>query len=441
MQAYIKRHWVALIPVFIGIAFSLTAILYAGSEKAEFGDARDYINAAHSFLNGIPYPRISFSQPMFRPPLFPLWMAAIWSVFPNSIFAVKIAQVLLHGGTVFVAYRIVYEILRKKTPALMGAFICAINPLLVAYTLDIYTEPLYTFLCALGMLLVVKLLKSDSRWFLHALGAGVIFGLAVLCRPAVLGIALPIGVIFPLFYLKSGNFLKYSAAAVIFIGSIFLTLAPWTYQNYRDTGEFILVNDGFSYNLWVGNRPEALRIYEDDFSSVEERNAYADSFWGGVQAKIAEFETTDNYSSLTLNEKEKVWKKAAIKDITQDYGLTASLVFEKFRVFWTPFLDKFLYSPKVGMLVAIFVIGTYIFGAYGAYVFSQSPGGGKFVILLLITFLVTTMLHVMIIALLRYRVPNVDPYLSMLAGVAVWNIATKIFPGNFLNASVITPSK
>jgi hypothetical protein len=110
MQAYIKRHWAALIPVLIGIAFSLTAILYAGSEKAEFGDARDYINAAHSFLSGIPYPRISFSQPMFRPPFFPVWMAAIWSVFPNSIFAVKMAQALLHGGTVFVAYRIVYEI-------------------------------------------------------------------------------------------------------------------------------------------------------------------------------------------------------------------------------------------------------------------------------------------------------------------------------------------
>lgn len=217
--------------------------------------------------------------------------------------------------------------------------------------------------------------------------------------------------------------------AAIMAASIFLTIAPWTIQNYRDTGEFILVNDGFSYNLWLGNLPETIQLYEGNFKDKEENQRFADHVWGEVQAeKLRELERTDNYSALKINEREKVWRREAVKEMTQNYGLTARLMRGKLWAFWTPFLNPFTYGNKIVALVAVFVIGTYVFGLYGTYIFSRNETGKKFIILLAVTFAATTAIHVLIFGFVRYRVPNVDPYLSMLTGVALWLIATKLFP-------------
>lgn len=151
-----------LLPVFVAVAFSIAAIWFFGFETVEFGDTEDYVNAANAFLNGTPYPRRSIFHPMFRPPLFPVFVSAVWTFFPESVVAVKLAQALLHGATIFVVYKIVYEVLRREIPALCGALVCAVNPLLVAHTVDFYTEPLHTFLCAAAMFWLVRLLKTDK---------------------------------------------------------------------------------------------------------------------------------------------------------------------------------------------------------------------------------------------------------------------------------------
>lgn len=418
-----------ILPALIGFSLAVLTIFYFGVDKIDFGDTEDYINAANAFLNGTPYPRKSVFHPMFRPPLFPLLVAAVWSIFPKSILAIKIAQALLHAATVLTAYKIVYELVKKEAPAFFGALLCAVNPLLLAHTVDFYTEPLYAFLCALAMLFLVKMLKTDEFLYRRAFYAGAIFGLATLCRPAILGVAICLGVFVALMFLKDIKRNRYLAAAGVFLISIFLAIAPWTFYNYRTTGEFILVNDGFSYNLWLGNLPETVRLYEADFASKEENQAFADYVWGEVQTnKLKELERNDNYSSLKLNEREKIWRREAVENLTQDYAVTTRLMTGKLKSFWTPFLNHFTYGWKIVIPVALFVIFTYLFGAYGAYLVAKDKAGKRFIVLLAISFAATTAIHVLIFGFVRYRVPNVDPYLCMLAGVVVWQIALKFFP-------------
>ncbi len=424
-----KKKWSILIPCFIAFAFSIFAIWFFGWERIEFGDTEDYINGANAFLDGTPYPLQSVFHPMFRPPLFSFFIAIVWSIVPKSIIAIKIAQALLNVGTVFVIYKTVYEVLRKELPAFCGAMIVAVNPLLAAHTVDFYTEPLHTFLCALAMFLLIKFLQNDKFLYLKAFYTGVVFGLATLCRPAILGVAVCLVVVVAVMQIREIQRLKYLLASAILFGSIFLTILPWTYHNYRQTGEFILVNDGFSYNLWLGNLRGTIKLYEGTFASKEENQEFANYYWGTVQTeKLKELEQTDNYSSLKINEREKVWRREALKEMSADYSLTARLMVGKLLAFWTPFLNKFIYGWKIVTLVALFVIATYIFGLYGMYVFAKEKIGRKYVILLLITFVVTTAIHVLIFGFVRYRVPNVDVYLSMLTGVAVWHLASKFFP-------------
>jgi 4-amino-4-deoxy-L-arabinose transferase-like glycosyltransferase len=425
----LKKNWTFIFPCLIAIAFSLSAISYFGWTKIEFGDTEDYINGANAFLNHTQYPLRSVFHPMFRPPMFSYLIACVWLIFPQSIIAVKITQVILHAASVFIAYKTVYEILRKKIPAFFGASIVAINPLLAAHTVDFYTEPLHTFLCILAMFLLVKFLQNDKFLYFKAFYTGVVFGLATLCRPAILGVAVCVIAVIALMQLRENKRVKYILASAFMFFSILLTIAPWTYHNYRETGEFILVNDGFSYNLWLGNLPGTIKLYEGTFASKEENQAFADYYWGDVQfEKIAELEKTDNFSTLKINEREKVWRREAVKNMTQDYGLTARLMVGKLWAFWTPFLNHFTYGDTVVNLVALFVVATYIFGLYGMYIFFSDKTGKKYVILLLVTFAVTTAIHVLIFGFVRYRVPNVDPYLSMLTGVAIWQILSKFLP-------------
>ena len=422
-----KKWW--LLPCIIGIAFSLLVISYFGWGKVEFGDAEDYINGANAFLNGTPYPLRSVFHPMFRPPLFSMLIAGVWSIFPESIVAIKLTQCLLHGLTVFFAYKTVFEILRKEAPAVLGALVVAVNPLLAGHTVDLFTEPLHTFLCMLAMFQLAKLLKSDSVSYVRAFSVGVVFGLATLCRPAILGVAISVIAVFAWVQIREIDRVKYILAAVVMLFGIGLTIAPWTYHNYKHTGEFILVNDGFSYNLWLGNLPGTLRLYEGEFASKEENQAFADHYWGTVQKeKLAEFEQTDNFSELGINEREKVWRREAVENMSADYGLTTRLMIGKLGSFWTPFLNRWAYGNTVVNLIALFVISTYVFGLYGMYVFFKDRAGRRYVLLLIVTFFVTTVIHVLIFGFVRYRVPNVDPYLSMLTGVAVWHIAARFWP-------------
>lgn len=425
----LKRNWTIIVPCAAGMIFALLMISYYGWEKIEFGDTEDYINAANSFLNGTPYPLRSVFHPMFRPPLYPLFVAAVWTIFPGSVVAVKIAQALLHVGTVWIAYKTVHAVMKKEMPAFLGALAVALNPLLAAHTVDFYTEPLHTFLCALAMYGIVKFLQSDEFLYRRAILTGAVFGLATLTRPAMLGVAVCLAAVVFLLQARETDRKKYFAATGVMFLGIFLTLAPWTFHNYRQTGEFILVNDGFSYNLWLGNLPGTLKLYEGNFASKEENQRFADYYWGTVQKeKLAELERTDNYSRLKINEREKIWRREAMENITADYSLTARLMLGKFQAFWTPFLNRFTYGAAVVNLVALFVIATYLFGLYGMAVFANDKTGRKYVILLAVTFAATTAIHVLIFGFVRYRVPNVDPYLSMLAGVAVWSLAIRFFP-------------
>lgn len=424
-----KKTLYLFIPISLSIILSLLAINNHGFCKLEFEDQIDYVNGANSFLNGTPYPLQSEFHPMFRPPMFSYLIAVVWLIFPQSILAIKFTQILLHVATVIISYKTVYEILKKNTPAFFGSFIVAINPLLAAHTVDLYTEPLHTFLCILAMFLLVKMLKADRFMYFAAFYAGVVFGLATLTRPAILGVAVLLFLVVAIVQLKDSQRIRYLLASAILFVSTFLTILLWTYQNYKNTGEFILVNDGFSYNLWLGNLPGTIQLYEGEFKTKEENQAFADYYWGTVQQeKLKELEKNDNYYQLKINEREKVWRREALTNMTADYNLTGRLFVGKFKAFWTPFLNHFTYGKTVVNLVALFVIFTYIFGLYGMYIFSKDKIGKNYVILLLITFAVTTAIHVLIFGFVRYRVPNVDPYLSMLSGVAVWQICSKFLP-------------
>jgi hypothetical protein len=225
-----------------------------------------------------------------------------------------------------------------------------------------------------------------------------------------------------LFVLKFRE-LKFSRSFVlcpVFIGGMFLTILPWTLANYVRTGEIILINDASGYALWVGNHPQALALYENNFRDLAEYNRYSDFVLQDLaDEKIAEWDRTENYSVLSLNERDRLWQREAWKNMRGNPGLTEKLWFYKVWAFWKPYLNPTAYSGKVVLISGIFLTLLFLLALAGAKIVWTDYNNKQVLVLFGILFLTATAIHTFIVSMIRYRIPYVDPYFCVLAGISL----------------------
>lgn len=427
-----KQKWIIILPSLLGFLLALVSIFIVGVNKVSFPDAPDYLIASKSILKDFSYPRQGLF-PFYRPPLYSFFISLIWLVFQDSIAAVKIAQAILHGLTCWFIYKTVFEIFKNKKLGILCSLICAVHPLLLFQAAEIQTETLHTLLIAVVVFLMAKILYQDKISFPLALTLGFVFGVAALCRPS----ALPIGIIiiFTLFILKAKKVnLKLSLLAMIIAASgLFIAILPWTFYNKATTGEWILISDAGGYSFWVGNVPQALDFYEGNFSSARERMDFSNYIYiDFTRQKISEWETEYGYSKLSLKERENLWQKEAIENLKDNPRLTLKLWLLKCWFFWRPYLYPEAYSLKIVLASAIFLVPLYLLAIYSLVRLYRESRHKKFVIVMIIYFLSVTGLHMLIIGMIRYRVPYIDPYLSMFAGIGLVFLLPAKFQGFFL---------
>lgn len=184
------------------------------------GDTPDYLALAESIrngqfnLNGVPT--------TFRPPLYPLMV----SLFGDATI---IVQCILGGLTCVLIYRI--------SRSIWPAVFYSVLPMSLHYTAVIMTETLFVFLVVLGVYCWTR------KWIYSA---GIIFGLAALCRPVallMLGLALVIS-----FLIK-----HYRRRTAIMLGIAVLVCLPWMIRNSIVDGKITLTqSSAFGTNLLYG---------------------------------------------------------------------------------------------------------------------------------------------------------------------------------------------
>jgi len=426
-----SKNLIQILVFFGGILISLTAIFLTGAEKVSFGDAEDYILAANALLRDIgDYPASGICLPFFRPPFYPFFITSIWLVFPKSILAVKIAQGMIFGANCWIIYRIGFALSQNATAAALGALVFLLNPFFVLHVTDIQTETLHTFLFSSAMLILVKILTTKAVfhkivWKASAVGA--LWGLAALCRPSALPVALVLtGCLFFLKFRELKFFRSFALGATI-AGGVFLTILPWALVNYQRTGEFIWINDASGYALWVGNHPKSIALYEHDFLDLEAYDRYCNYLLDDLaREKIAEWNRTENYAALSLKQREKLWQREALANMRANPALTARLWFYKTWAFWKPYLNPMAYSAAAVIFSGIFLIALFLAAFYGAKIVWTDYNNKQVMILFGVLFLSATAVHVFIVSMIRYRVPYVDVYFCVLAGIFAHNLGDAI---------------
>jgi hypothetical protein len=292
--------------------------------------------------------------------------------------------------------------------ALIAAAILAVDPILLFFNALVLTETCYTAI-VLGGFWCVTRLGGRHRWRFAA-GAGLLFGLATLTRSSSLLMPL---VLLPMVWHFAGRKVRTLAPAgtgaprpgvpgdgpgrktttVCFLLVTAAVLAPTTVRNYGLFGHVVPVRTGSGAGLMEGLGP------------------WADGGPGMDRIEYPAFPSdADEYA------RDRICRAAAL-DWTRDHPREVmALAWAKLARTWSVTVNAPEYSSWLFTLAAwLTVAPEFVLAACGVWVLRRRPG---VVALLLMVAIYSTLVHMVFVGSVRYRVPAM-PFLFVLAGVAV----------------------
>jgi 4-amino-4-deoxy-L-arabinose transferase-like glycosyltransferase len=339
------------------------------------------------FTDGTP----SLTVRSFRPPLLPIVLAGVYGVFGHHFLAARVLMALLSAATAVIVARIARRVFDAPTGLLAG-FLAALYPKLVYYSGLLVTETLCTFLLAAA---VWTLLAGDDgpRRTWSFLLSGVLLGLAALARSSLL--LLPVGVVAWLFLSRPPRRTGKASAAILL--GFLAALAPWWVRNACVHGHFVPATTEGGYTLWVTNNERA--------------DGGGHCFWpdppGGFDG-LSEAAIDREFASRGV-----IWIRA-------NPGGFLRLCGQKFVRFWRlwPHADE----PSVGPAAAIVAGATFtpilLLALWGAFA-ARSRWRSALLFYMIIVYF--TALHMVFMAITRYRLP-LEPYLIILAAGGVRSV-------------------
>jgi hypothetical protein len=204
----------------------------------EIASGKGYIN------NGVPT--------AYWPVGYPAFLGLVFYVFGPSLFAGKLANIILYAGVLVCSYYCATVLLRSKLAGKITLLLLAFYPNQIAYSSLLLSETLFLFLLMSGSLLLILPSRQNKILFICS---GVIWGLATLVKPQV--VLLPFIYLVICFWKKREGFLN----AIILYSALFLTVLPWIVRNVLVFGSFVFVSTNGGINLLIGNNPYATGNY------------------------------------------------------------------------------------------------------------------------------------------------------------------------------------
>lgn len=233
----------------VGLALFLRlAYVTAAPPGGQFAnvDARGYHQLAVNLLS-----RGGFSTsagPPFYPdhvraPLYPLFVALVYSLAGPAPLAVVLLQAVLDAVTAAVTFRLGREVGGRRV-GLLAAFLYAANPSSWRFCNELLTEILFGLLLSASLWMLVRYVLAHRQR--DMLLFGLFMGAATLCKPNIQFI--PLLLLAVLLYKRLGGqraWWQGTALAALTIGAM---LFPWLARNRLVFGRWFLTT-AFEYNL------------------------------------------------------------------------------------------------------------------------------------------------------------------------------------------------
>lgn len=184
---------------------------------------------------------------LFRTPGYPLFLAAIYSVFGFVPIAVYYFQIGLHLLTILLIYFLTRNFFDEKIAGLT-AILTALFPLTTIYISTVLPEIFSTFLLVLSLWVFVHAMGKNSLWLMFL--AGIVISCSTLVRPAFALFSL---FLFATVWVMKGNRKKLLRPFLSLHVGLLLVWLPWVVRNYQVSGEFIPLSTEAPYQWWVGS--------------------------------------------------------------------------------------------------------------------------------------------------------------------------------------------
>jgi 4-amino-4-deoxy-L-arabinose transferase-like glycosyltransferase len=189
-------------------------------------DALDYQRHAVSIANGHGF-ALAYGRPTaFRPPAYPVFLAAVYVITGPDIQWGRIANALVGTGIVALIGVIAFQLWGRRE-ALAALALGAVYVPLILVGQSIMSEPLFV-LCLLGAIACVL----HSRRWPWVVATGVLMGLAVLGRANAAIVLVPMVI----------AVWRGWRAPVVLCVAAGLTVLPWTIRNYETFHAFVPVS-------------------------------------------------------------------------------------------------------------------------------------------------------------------------------------------------------
>jgi 4-amino-4-deoxy-L-arabinose transferase-like glycosyltransferase len=163
-----------------------------------------------------------------RTPVYPIFLAATGNHLPGIL----LAQCVLAAGTAALTVMLAAQALPVRYAGLAGGLV-ALDLNSILRTCDVLTEILFAGLLVAGLCLLAMPRERPSRWG----WAGLLLGLAALCRPIAVGLWVIVLFVVPTWRWRA-----------IFLAGFLLVVLGWAARNYGVTGHWF-VSTIADYNL------------------------------------------------------------------------------------------------------------------------------------------------------------------------------------------------
>ncbi len=282
--------------------------------------------------------------------------------------------------------------------ALLAGLASAFDPFLVFFSGLFLTETLFAVLHVVGWTLVLRLCHRERLpQGYHALVAGAVFLGMLLLRPSsvVLVAVVPL-----LLLVMHGMRPPAWGHVVLFTGVIVIGLLPWAVRNRQVTCEWIWLTTRGGISLYDGLRPGS-----------------------GGESDLAHTKDHPQVQDMSETEWAAYWKTKALRFAADQPGEVARLAGRKFLRTWSlvPNVPEHRHG-RAATVSLVWMSLTLLLAAVGAWRVYRPM---RFFMVLLLPVVVITMLHMVFVGSVRYRVPLM-PMLYVLSGYGLaWLISLR----------------
>lgn len=367
------------------LAFLIRFIFSLTLSPFLFPDEVTYMKMLESVREGkgLSYPHLTASML----PGYPLFLLLVTSLPFPDLGEIRFFQALLGGVLTLLVFLLGKEIFSLRV-GISSSLITAFYPTLVFFSGLVLSESLYTLLTLLFIFSIYRFSQNFSyRW---AILTGLWGSLSSLVRATTLSLS-------PLLYLVLFIYsLKERKRILPILLSLFIfsvIYSPWVIRNWLQFHHFILTTTDGGWVLYSGNNP-------------------MNKTGGGIEGVDVIFpEEARNLSEI---ERDTYFKKKAWEFIKSHPGRFFSLSIKKFVRVW-----RLYPSPTSGMdslkyrLIMLFTYAPLIPFSLIGYFSSFKYFRKTFSLILLVS--VFTLLHMIFIGSIRYRVPLLPVFIILAA--------------------------